>query len=239
MFNREEARVNKYVLISLVGVLTGISQGAGAQYPAKSDAPVSPWYIGIGIGVTNASIPGQTVDAANASLTAANVAAFSVLDKDESSTAAKLFLGYRFNPYIAVEGGYAELGNTSVHMDFRSGGAVSTSRGTFDMEYKMSAPFVDAVGTLPLNDKWSLIGRAGVAYGKTRASLNGSPTTILLSSNNKSENKVREKFGAGMGYNINAAFAIRAEWERYKMPDPLSNEVFNVDSATLSVLYHF
>ena len=33
--------------------------------------------------------------------------------------------------------------------------------------------------------------------------------------------------------------AGRLEWERYKMPDPLSNETFHVDVAMLSLLYHF
>jgi hypothetical protein len=67
----------------------------------------------------------------------------------------------------------------------------------------------------------------------------GSPITLIVANSDKTESKVREKFGAGVGYNLNSAFAVRAEWERYKMPDPLSDELFNVDAATLSVLYRF
>jgi hypothetical protein len=50
---------------------------------------------------------------------------------------------------------------------------------------------------------------------------------------------VREKLGAGVDYNLSPAFTARAQWERYKMPDPFSDELFNVDTATLSLLYRF
>lgn len=235
---REEARVNKYALAGMISLaLAGIAQGAAAQYPAAMSAgPASSWYVGVGIGKANASIPKQTIDRINSTLSAANGATFSVIDEDKLSTGAKLLVGYSFNRNFAVEGGYAVLGTSSVNMDFRSG---LVSVGRFNMEYKMTGEFIDAVGMLPLNEKWSLIGRAGVNYGKTSASINGSPLTLIVSNNDKSESKVREKFGAGVDYNLNPAFTVRAEWERYKMPDPLSDELFNVNAATLSLLYRF
>jgi OOP family OmpA-OmpF porin len=107
------------------------------------------------------------------------------------------------------------------------------------MDYKMTAAFIDAVGMLPVSDKWSFIGRVGVSYSRVSSNLNGEPLTIIVSENDKSESKVREKFGAGIDYNMNPKVTIRAEWERYKMPDPLSDEKFNVDAATVSLLYHF
>jgi OOP family OmpA-OmpF porin len=235
---REEARVNKYAVAGIVSLaLAGIAQGAAAQYPAAMSAsPASPWYVGVGIGKTDASIPEQTIDGINSTLSAANGATFSVIDKDKRSTGAKLLVGYSFNRNFAVEGGYAALGKSAVNMDFRSG---LNSVGTFNMEYKMSATFIDAVGLLPLNEKWSLTGRVGVNYGRTSANMNGSPITIIVSNNDKSEGKLREKFGAGVDYNLNPAITVRAEWERYKMPDPFSDELFNVNAATLSLLYRF
>jgi OOP family OmpA-OmpF porin len=233
--------VNKYALAGMVSLaLAGIAQTAAAQdYAAQSGGPATPWYVGVGIGKTDASIPQQTIDGIDATLSAANSATFSVIDKDNRSTGAKLLVGYSFNRYFAVEGGYAVLGTSSVNMDFRSGTPVSASVGTFNMEYKMSAAFVDAVGILPLTQKWSLIGRAGVNYGRTSVNFIGSPITLINSSNDRSESKVREKFGAGVDYNLNPAFTVRAEWERYKMPDPFSDELLNVNTATLSLLYRF
>jgi OOP family OmpA-OmpF porin len=233
--------VNKHALAGMVSLaLAGIAQIAAAQdYAAQSGGPATPWYVGVGIGKTDASIPQQTIDSIDSSLSAANGASFSVIDKDKRSTGGKLLLGYSFNRYFAVEGGYAALGNAKVNMDFRSGTPVSTSVGSFDMKYKMSATFIDAVGSLPMNEKWSFIGRVGVSYNRVSADFIGSPITLVNSSNDRSESKVREKFGAGVDYNLNRAFTARAEWEHYKMPDPFSDELFNVNTATLSLLYRF
>jgi len=236
---REEARVNKYAVASLISLaLAGGAQGATAQdySSAKSGGPASPWYIGAGVGQADASIPEQTINSINSTLSAANGASFSVIDKDKRSGAAKVFVGYSFNPYFAVEGGYASLGKSSVNMDFRSG---LNSVGRFHLDYKMSAAFIDAVGLLPVNEKWSFIGRLGVSYNSVHADFNGAPVTFIVSSNDKTENKVREKFGAGIDYNYNPTFTVRAEWEHYKMPDPLSSELFNVNAGTLSLLLHF
>ena len=230
--------MNKYAVASVVSlVFAGIAQGADALEPApKPSGPASPWYVGAGFSQIFASIPEQTINGIDSVLSTANGAAFSVLDKDKRSPGSKFFVGYGFNPYFAVESGIAWLGKSSVNMDFRSG---INSVGHFHMDYKMTAAFIDAVGMLPVSDKWSFIGRVGVSYSRVSSNLNGEPLTIIVSENDKSESKVREKFGAGIDYNMNPKVTIRAEWERYKMPDPLSDEKFNVDAATLSLLYHF
>ncbi len=230
--------MNKYAVAGMVSLaLAGTAQGAAAQYAAaKSGGAASAWYVGAGFGETFASIPEQTIDGIDSALSAANGAAFSVINKDKHSTGAKFFVGYTFNPYFAVEVGYAALGNSTADMDFRSG---LNSVGTFNLEYKMSAAFIDAVGLFPVTDKWSLLGRLGVSYNRVTTDLNGSPITFVISSNDQKETKVREKFGAGVDYMLNPAFTARVEWERYKMPDPFSDEMFNVDTAMLSLLYRF
>lgn len=233
--------MNKYAVAGIVSlVLAGLAQAASAQdSAAKSGGPASPWYAGFGMGMSDASIPDDTVNGINGTLSTANGAAFSILNEDKRSTGYKLFAGYRFNRNFAVEGGYAFLGTTSVDMDFRSGAPVSVSVGSFNMHYDMTAVFIDAVGSYPLNERWSLIGRVGVNYGKTSADFEGSPITLIASNNDKSEGKIREKFGAGVDYNLNQAFTVRAEWEHYKMPDPLGDELFDVNMGTLSLLYRF
>ena len=236
--------MNKHAAAGMVSLaLVGIANGASAMDPAYPDnpenpgGPTSPWYIGLGVGYSYANIPEQTVDGLNSSLLAAVPgAAFSVVNKDKRSTGTKLFLGYDFNRYFAAEGGYAYLGKTAANMDFRAG---LNSVGKFDLNYKMSAWFVDAVGMFPLGEKWSLVGRLGVSYNRTSVNADGNPITLLASNNDKVDSAVQAKFGAGVDYHFSPAFTGRLEWERYKMPDPLSNENFNVDAATLSVLFHF
>ena len=226
------------VMVSLA--LAGIAQGAAAQYlSAGAGGQPSPWYLGLGFSQSEASIPQQTIDRINSTLSTAYSATATIVNKDQRSTGMKGFLGYGFNRYFAVEGGYAYLGKTSVNMDFRKGSPVSTSAGTFETEYKMSATFLDAVGMFPLNEKWSLLGRVGGSYNRVSASLNGSPLTIVVSSNDQTKNNWAVKFGAGVDYNFSPAFAARLEWERYNLVDPLSDEKFHVDTGTLSLLFHF
>lgn len=233
--------MNKCAVAGMVSLaLAGIAQTAAAQdSDAKSDSSASAWYIGAGFGQTFASIPDQTVDGINSVLSAANGATSTVIDKDKHSSEAKVFVGYTFNPYLAVEGGFASLGDSRVNMNFLVGNPVSSSVGGFNLKYSMSAAFVDAVGMFPVTDKWTLIGRLGVSYNRVTTDFNGSPTTFIISSNDENETKVNAKFGAGVDYKVNHAFTARVEWERYKMPDPLSDEQFYIDTATLSLLYRF
>ena len=236
--------MKKYATAGMVSLaLFGIANGVSAMDPAypgdpaNPSGPASPWYVGLGVGYSYANIPEQTIDGLNSSLLAVVPgAAFSVVSTDKRSTGTKLLLGYDFNRYFAVEGGYAYLGRTSANMDFRAG---LSSVGTFDLDYKMSAWFADAVGMFPLGEKWSLVGRLGVSYNRVSTTANGNPITLLASNNDKVDNAVQPKFGAGLDYHFSPAFTGRLEWERYKMPDPLSDENFNVDAATLSVLFHF
>jgi OmpA-OmpF porin, OOP family len=229
--------MNKYSASGVVFVtFVAAAHGAAAQDPAKTSGPTSAWFAGIGLGETSANIPTQTVDAINASLSAANGSAFTLVEKDSRSTTGKILLGYTFSRNFAVEGGYTQVGKSTVSLDFRSG---LNSVGTFQADYKMTAWFIDAVGMLPLGEKWALIGRLGAAYGRTSVNMSGQPITFAISGDDRTETKVREKFGAGVDYNINSAFTVRVEWERYRMPDPFSDELINADAATLGLLYRF
>lgn len=231
--------MNKYAVAGLISLtLTASAQVSAAQDPAgKTTGPTTPWYAGIGLGKSISSgIPNETIGNINSTISVPSGATFTLIDQDKRSTGAKLVAGYTFGPNFAVEGGYVSLGKTTVNMDFRAG---LVSVNTLQAEYKMSAVFVDALGMLPLNDKWSLLGRVGVSYSRVSANVKGSPLTLAISNNDKSESKIHEKFGAGVDYNLTPVFTVRAEWERYKMSDPLGDGTLHVDAALLSVLYHF
>ncbi|HUF21378.1 MAG TPA: outer membrane beta-barrel protein, partial [Burkholderiales bacterium] len=123
-----------------------------------------------------------------------------------------------------------------VGYNFRSG---ITTVGTLDMNYRMSALYVDVVGKFPIDPKWSLLGRVGVSAGQTRVGLNGEPLTLLIPSQDREETDYNVKFGAGFEYNFTEVLALRAEWDRWKMPDPLSRDDINVDAFAASLLYRF
>lgn len=232
--------MNKNVLVSIaVFASCAIAQDSAAQAPSGNLDGFRPWYWGIGVGVNQSSLPEGTVNSANSSIAQTSGAASYLADTDDQSTGLKILLGYRFSRYLAVEGGYTNLGESSMHTDFRGPGVPSVSVGTLDMKYRMSATFVDAVLSLPVGNYLSLFGHLGVSYTETKADISGEPLTLLLTNSDKSESKFYEKFGAGVEYNVIPEFTIRAEWERYKAPDPLSDENIDVNAATLSFLYRF
>ena len=105
-----------------------------------------------------------------------------------SGVSGKVYGGYQVNPNFAVELGVAKLGD------------VSTPSGQMNGQ----SEFLDAVGTLPLSDKWSLLGRVGVAHVDLNTSLG-----------NDSGNGL--KVGLGAQYSLTGNVAIRGEWERYQM----------------------
>jgi OmpA-OmpF porin, OOP family len=219
--------VKTYATAGLVLLaFAGLTGEAVSQDIAKTSA--TPWYVGLGVGRTFARVPQESIDGDASSI--ATLFGGTVVDTNSdtsNSTEGKVFLGYKFDRHVAIEVGYATLGKASASALISNG----ITFQVLNLEYKMSAPFVDAVGTLPLDEKWSLIGRVGIAYARTSASDSFGGGT--------SETKLREKFGAGVDYNLNSAFTVRAEWENYRMPDPLTDNSFRINAAVLSGLFHF
>jgi OOP family OmpA-OmpF porin len=105
-----------------------------------------------------------------------------------TALSGKLFGGYQINPNFAVEGGITELGALN------SPGGQVDSYGTF----------VDAVGILPLNNQWSLLGRAGVAH-------------MAINTPTGDDGGNGLKVGLGAEYALSKTMAIRGEWERYPL----------------------
>lgn len=84
---------------------------------------------------------------------------------DDSDTALGINVGYQFNTYWGVELGYADLGA----YDFTLGYAGESDVVTFEL----SAPYIAAVGTLPITDKFSVSARVGVFEGSIDATAPG------------------------------------------------------------------
>lgn len=104
-----------------------------------------------------------------------------------SGASGKVYGGYQFTPNFALEVGAANLGSSDGNNGTMSG----------------MGQYVDAVGTLPLNNKWALLGSLGVAN-----------VSVSTSNGNDSGNGL--KLGLGAEYSLTRTVALRAEWERYQ-----------------------
>jgi OmpA-OmpF porin, OOP family len=131
------------------------------------------------------------------------------LETGRSDFGLKLHGGYSFTPNLAIEAGYADLGR------FHSGAG----------SVKADGWFLDGVGTLPVYDKLSVLGRVGVFNGRQRSSLQGSDSGTNI------------KVGAGLQYDISQRVNIRGEWERYRFDTFGSHN--NTDLYSVGLNYKF
>jgi OmpA-OmpF porin, OOP family len=231
----KESGVNKLISLGAALLVAGFTTPALSQNAANEQIR-SPWYIGLGISRNDGTVPEESVDLVRTGATTPG-ATFTSTTIDDRFAGAKLFVGYRLFDNLALEAGATDLGTAKINFGYYSG---PTQIGFLDMKYSMSAIYLDAVGTFALDAKWSVLGRVGVSFGETRVNFEGQPVTIIFANNDsQDETKTRIKFGAGAQYHITPTWILRGEWERYDMPDPISDELIKIDSFTGSIVYQF
>lgn len=178
------------------------------------------WYMGGNIGLSTANIDRDRITQ--------NITTTSYND-DESDLGYKLFGGYQFNKYFALEGGYFNLGK----FDY----ALSTATGTAEGDIKVMGANLDAVAILPITENFSAFGRVGAIYSRAKDSF-GTTGTISITDTNPKESDFKYKFGAGLEYAITDAVGIRLETERYRINDAVGNNG-DIDLLSVGLTYRF
>jgi len=143
----------------------------------------------------------------------------------------RLQAGYRFNQNFALEAGYIDLGKNSYK------GTYSGGRATADW----SAGGIDiaAVGMLPVNSRFTLLGKVGAigAQTKTDWSSNG---ISGIPDGNETKTQLKPFAGIGAAYNLNEKSDLRAEYERFNgIGDASLTGKADVSVISLGVTYHF
>ena len=136
---------------------------------------------------------------------------FDGLTIDDNSTAFRIVAGWRFNDYFALEGGYHDFGDFEQTFDVAGTQvtAVLSANGfTFG-----------AVGTIPLSERFALMGRAGMFFW------NGSAEINAVSQASPEDNN--PYFGAGLRFDLSEKVQLTGDWTRYDLED--------TDSGVLSV----
>lgn len=136
------------------------------------------------------------------------------IDFSDSDNAMKVFAGWRFNRFLAVQGDFVDFGDAS--------GFVSTSaRGTNDVQG--FAPSI--VGTLPLGPV-ELFARAGMMFYEIDLNLTGGRLV--------DESGEDWLWSAGIGIDIAERFNIRLEYEEIDI-----QELDEADALWLNVAWKF
>jgi OOP family OmpA-OmpF porin len=107
-----------------------------------------------------------------------------------------VFAGYKFTPHIAVEASYR-------HMEHDSYAIIFENHGVTAEQYALSA-----IGSVPLNDKFSVYGRLGY---------NQISTTVKRSANRRYEDhENRALYGIGLTYSFGKLVSARVEVQKPK-----------------------
>ena len=133
---------------------------------------------------------------------------------DGKDTGYKIFGGYQFNPYFAVEVAYVDLGKATYSGTFADPvfGPLAVTGGTLET-WGLNA---SAVGILPLGAAFELFGKLGIMgwESKARDTTGGAPFSGEADGGDIS-------FGVGMAAHLTRNVGIRLEWERFKAVDDI------------------
>lgn len=213
---------------ALTGAMIFFAAPAWAAGPDGSGV-----YLGIGAGASRATIDDKSAGI-NAVLLSAGFssAATATSGRYEYSAAYKAFVGYNFNQYVALEGGYFNLGK------FKFDTTV-TPAGALHGETKSQGVNLDAVFSYPFGQGFSVFGRIGIQNTQSKVALTGTGSVNVLTSS-VSETRRGRKSGVGVGYEFARGIGVRGEWEYYRIPDGTNTDtVARVDVVGISLYYKF
>lgn len=150
----------------------------------------------------------------------------------KSGFGGRPFIGYQLDQYFGIETGYTWYAKNKL----RNGSYYDVSSIVTTGDFKQSAWDIVAVGTLPLEQGFSLYAKGGAAYVNakatetaTDASLNGSFTI------SDSTHEWRPVAGVGVSYDFNEMVSGDVSWTRVFSGSGIANS----DLAAVGVTYHF
>jgi OOP family OmpA-OmpF porin len=148
---------------------------------------------------------------------------------DKTDTGYKLQVGYRFNDYVAVEGGYVDLGK----MKF----SLSSPIGGIKAESKASGINLAAVGFMPLDPSFSVFAKAGIINAKVKMKASSSVIGETFNESG-SERSTRPMFGLGAVYSLSKTVDLRVEYEWFNKLR-FDDSKTNVDMISAGVAIKF
>jgi hypothetical protein len=220
--------------LRLGGVLSSLFLFGALVGPAGAEQRGA--YVGIGLGLIE--YPNATTWVSN-EISARMTAAFGVpvsaaAAQDTNGMGARLFGGYSFNQYAAVEFAYHDLGETKI--------TVATSPVVTSSTYTVEGKALSAslVLSQEVNLRNAVFGKMGWYRAETKiTSRKTGLSTDVLTERDKASN-MGTIFGLGMTYLLSSAMTLRAEWENlFRVGDDIKTAKGDVNMISLSVVHRF
>jgi OOP family OmpA-OmpF porin len=162
---------------------------------------------------------------------------------DDSDTAFRVFGGWRFARYGAVELGYVDVGRARGHYTVVD---VSLHPNFRDTRHDVSGAQLSLVGLLPVGDRATLHAKLGVLAARVKYAESGFDGRGDPHSFGASDTQARLAWGAGAAWRFTDRLSARADWDRYEgvgrrfALDASGNGRFDhVDMVTASLVFAF
>lgn len=180
------------------------------------------WYAGLGIGQSNYRDVASAIDS--------DLRLFGLTSSTSANTRSegwKVYAGYQFNKYFALEGGFANLNDFTARTSI-----TAPSAGTLYTDAETKAWTLAVVGSFPVTEKISLMGKVGAAYllSNARAKASGIGG---VAAGSWEEDGFDPYYGVGISYAVFDNLDLRAEWERFDTDGP------NIDLVTAGFVVKF
>ena len=146
---------------------------------------------------------------------------------DDTDTAFKVYGGYQFHRNVGVEFGYINFGT------FKGSGSIGGT--ALSDNWKANGINVSAVGTWPLANEFSLLGKLGF----TRWSVDDK-FSVGAASGSAKENGIDLSLGIGAQYAFAKQWAVRAEYEVFKnVGKEATTGKSDIDVLSIGAVYRF
>jgi len=188
-------------------VLIPLIQPAFAD--SSTETPATPWYFGLGIGTSLLGInKSNLVNSFNAATSASRFS--------HDDFAFDIYAGYFLDRLLALEFGYAELGNV-----------IASTSGSSTKLFNTYSFYIDTMMLHRYNKNAAIYAKIGAHFwdiGTTSGSTITNGANLML--------------GAGIELNIysGTARSIRVEWTRYQFDKVYLN---SSDTLTLNLLFRY
>lgn len=229
-------------------LLPALALGAMGAIATSAQAYEMSSYVQIGIGQAKA-------EKSSASKAVQSAEFGGRTSSSRTDTAYKIAVGLKFNPYLAVEAQYIDLGKESYKGSYSS---YSNLNSSFEkMNFKTSGIGANIIGSYPIED-FTVFAKTGYHYLKTKATYRegqslqfGSSHSYSKSSKSSKNNKKwSPSLGVGVSYAMTAHLVITAEYERFQgvgkdlyLYYPYSGSSYSakhdIDLASIGLRYHF
>ncbi len=206
-------------ILSIVSLSSLIAASAFAQESQY-------YYGGIAVGESRTNFDADRI--ARNVLGSAAITTYT--NSENKGTAFKIFGGYQMSQNWAWELGYFDLGKFGIS-------AGTLPAGVLNGELKVRGINLDLVGTFPITENFSVLGRVGAQYARTHDAFYGGGPSYSFDSS-RSTRKTNLKAGVGLQYEFTPSFIMRGEVERYRVDDAVSGRA-DIDTASISLVFPF